>query len=75
MTLIFEEGALPLQAVHQLVQTAVEYHLHTLFSYGGVHNRPRYLAMLARGVFTSRAAPPRMRWLPKRNFEQQKTRF
>jgi uncharacterized lipoprotein YddW (UPF0748 family) len=37
-----------------------------LFSYGGVHNRPRYLDTLARGVFASRAAPPRMRWLPKR---------
>lgn len=37
-----------------------------LFSYGGVHNRPRYLDTLARGVFASRAAPPRMRWLPQR---------
>jgi uncharacterized lipoprotein YddW (UPF0748 family) len=46
-----------------------------LFSYGGVHNRPRYLATLARGVFASRAAPPRMRWLPKRDAAQQKTRF
>ena len=38
-----------------------------LFSYGGVHNRPQYLDTLARGVFASRAAPPRMRWLPKRD--------
>jgi uncharacterized lipoprotein YddW (UPF0748 family) len=32
-----------------------------LFSYGGVHNRPQYLDTLARGVFASRAAPPRSR--------------
>ncbi|MFX4369977.1 hypothetical protein ABTA37_19805, partial [Acinetobacter baumannii] len=38
-----------------------------LFSYGGVHNRPRYLDTLARGVFASRSAPPRMRWLPERS--------
>lgn len=38
-----------------------------LFSYDGVHNRSRYLDTLARGVFASRAAPPRMRWLPSRD--------
>ncbi len=43
-----------------------------LFSYGGVHNRPRYLDTLARGVFASRAAPPRMRWLPKRDSAPEK---
>jgi uncharacterized lipoprotein YddW (UPF0748 family) len=46
-----------------------------LFSYGGVHNRPRYLDTLVRGVFASRAAPPRMRWLPKRDGTQEKSRF
>ena len=46
-----------------------------LFSYGGVHNRPRYLDTLARGVFASRAAPPRMRWLPKRDPAQGKSRL
>jgi len=45
-----------------------------LFSYGGVHNRPRYLDTLARGVFASRAAPPRMRWLPKREPDKEKVR-
>lgn len=37
-----------------------------LFSYDGVHTRSHYLDTLARGVFASRAAPPRMRWLPSR---------
>jgi uncharacterized lipoprotein YddW (UPF0748 family) len=37
-----------------------------LFSYNGVHARSNYLDTLARGVFASRAAPPRMRWLPDR---------
>ncbi len=46
-----------------------------LFSYGGVHNRPRYLDTLARGVFASRAAPPRMKWLPKRGEKPDKSRF
>ena len=35
-----------------------------LFSYGGVHSRPRYLDTLARGVFASRATPPRFRRTP-----------
>ena len=37
-----------------------------LFSYDGVHTRPEYLATLSRGVFSSRAGTPRMRWLPPR---------
>ena len=37
-----------------------------LFSYDDVHDRRRYLDTLARGVFASRSAPPRMRWLPSR---------
>ncbi len=37
-----------------------------LFSYGGIHTRPEYLETLRRGVFASRAAPRRMRWLPSR---------
>jgi uncharacterized lipoprotein YddW (UPF0748 family) len=37
-----------------------------LFSYDGVHDRSHYLDTLARGVFASRSAPPRMRWLPSR---------
>ena len=45
-----------------------------LFSYGGVHNRPRYLDTLARGVFAGRAAPPRMRWLPKRDPTSERAR-
>ena len=45
-----------------------------LFSYGGVHNRPRYLDTLVRGVFASRAAPPRMRWLPKRDPASERAR-
>jgi uncharacterized lipoprotein YddW (UPF0748 family) len=35
-----------------------------LFSYDGVHRRPDYLDTLARGVFASRCAPRRLRWLP-----------
>jgi uncharacterized lipoprotein YddW (UPF0748 family) len=38
-----------------------------LFSYDDVHDRSRYLDTLARGVFASRSAPPRMRWLPSRS--------
>ena len=38
-----------------------------LFSYDGVHTRSHYLDTLARGVFASRAATPRMRWLPSRD--------
>ena len=37
-----------------------------LFSYDGMHTRPNYLDTLARGVFASRSAPRRMRWLPDR---------
>jgi uncharacterized lipoprotein YddW (UPF0748 family) len=37
-----------------------------LFSYDGVHDRRMYLDTLSRGVFASRSAPPRMRWLPER---------
>jgi uncharacterized lipoprotein YddW (UPF0748 family) len=37
-----------------------------LFSYGGVHSRANYLDTLARGVFASRSAPRKMRWLPER---------
>ncbi len=37
-----------------------------IFSYDGIHSRPNYLDTLARGVFASRAAPRRMRWLPDR---------
>ncbi len=37
-----------------------------LFSYDGVHTRANYLDTLARGVFASRSAPRRMRWLPPR---------
>lgn len=37
-----------------------------LFSYDGLHTRSDYLDTLARGVFASRAAPRRMRWLPRR---------
>lgn len=37
-----------------------------LFSYDGVHSRANYLDTLARGVFASRSAPRRMRWLPTR---------
>lgn len=37
-----------------------------LFSYDGMRTRAQYLDTLARGVFASRAAPPRMRWLPPR---------
>ena len=37
-----------------------------LFSYNSVHTRDNYLGTLARGVFASRAAPPRMKWLPDR---------
>jgi uncharacterized lipoprotein YddW (UPF0748 family) len=37
-----------------------------LFSYDDVHDRKYYLDTLARGVFASRSAPPRMRWLPGR---------
>ena len=37
-----------------------------LFSYDGVHTKPEYLATLSRGVFSSRAGTPRMRWLPER---------
>lgn len=37
-----------------------------LFSYDDVHERSHYLDTLARGVFASRSAPPRMRWLPSR---------
>jgi uncharacterized lipoprotein YddW (UPF0748 family) len=38
-----------------------------LFSYDDVHDRKHYLDTLARGVFASRSAPPRMRWLPGRS--------
>ncbi len=38
-----------------------------LFSYDGVHSRANYLDTLARGVFASRSAPRRMRWLPSRS--------
>jgi len=38
-----------------------------LFSYDGVHSRKNYLDTLARGVFASRSAPRRMRWLPDRS--------
>ncbi len=38
-----------------------------LFSYDEVHNRRQYLSTLSRGVFASRSAPPRMRWLPSRS--------
>ena len=44
-----------------------------LFSYNGVHTRSRYLDTLARGVFASRAAPPRMRWLPDRGGPVKRT--
>jgi uncharacterized lipoprotein YddW (UPF0748 family) len=37
-----------------------------LFSYDGMHTRANYLDTLARGVFASRSAPRRMRWLPDR---------
>ncbi len=37
-----------------------------LFCYDDVHDRRHYLDTLARGVFSSRSAPPRMRWLPSR---------
>lgn len=37
-----------------------------LFCYDDVHYRRHYLDTLARGVFSSRSAPPRMRWLPSR---------
>jgi uncharacterized lipoprotein YddW (UPF0748 family) len=37
-----------------------------LFSYDGMHTRANYLGTLARGVFASRSAPRRMRWLPDR---------
>lgn len=37
-----------------------------LFSYDGVHDRSHYLDTLARGVFASRSAPPRLSWLPGR---------
>lgn len=37
-----------------------------LFSYDGMHTRANYLDTLARGVFASRAAPRKMRWLPDR---------
>ncbi len=37
-----------------------------LFSYNSVHTRDHYLETLSRGVFSSRAAPPRMKWLPDR---------
>jgi uncharacterized lipoprotein YddW (UPF0748 family) len=37
-----------------------------LFSYDGVRTRPDYLDTLARGVFASRSAPRRLRWLPDR---------
>jgi uncharacterized lipoprotein YddW (UPF0748 family) len=42
-----------------------------LFSYDSVHTRSHYLATLARGVFASRSAPPRMRWLPDRTRSDQ----
>lgn len=38
-----------------------------LFCYDDVHERSHYLDTLARGVFASRSAPPRMRWLPVRD--------
>ena len=37
-----------------------------LFSYDDVHSRPQYLSALLHGVFASRSASPRMRWLPDR---------
>ena len=49
-------------AVRQAGATGVN-----LFSYNSVHTRPQYLETLRRGVFASRSAPPRMRWLPDRN--------
>ncbi|HZP84552.1 MAG TPA: hypothetical protein VFB21_23155, partial [Chthonomonadaceae bacterium] len=44
-----------------------------LFSYDGLHTRSDYLDTLARGVFASRAAPRRMRWLPGRGGPVQRT--
>lgn len=38
-----------------------------LFSYDNVRTRPRYLETLKRGVFASRSAPAKMRWVPPKN--------
>ena len=39
----------------------------SLFSYDEVHAKSHYLDTLARSVFASRSALPRMRWLPSRS--------